>query len=137
MSYWSLFSSNQCIIKQLFRLSFYDIQKNRALGKRYQSWPLAQLITLNIDLDITKTSSNIIVQNNLLFLNFWWQSFEFLSKALSISLNVELYHALLRLDRHDYTFKNKDHKPSVAAHYLLSCMSKICFALHSYEKKSI
>ena len=52
------------IIKQLLDSLFCDILDNQGLGKHYQPRPSARLMILTsilIILDITKTSSNIIV----------------------------------------------------------------------------
>ena len=52
------------IIKQLLNSLFCDILDNQGLGKHYQPRPSARLMILTsilIILDITKTSSNIIV----------------------------------------------------------------------------
>ena len=57
----SLFSSKQCIIKQLLDSVFGYIVNNQGLGKCYQLRLLARLITLTSTLiipGITKTSSN-------------------------------------------------------------------------------
>ena len=59
-----LFSSNQCVIKQLIDSVFFNIRNNQGLGNGYQLQPSARLITLGI----TKTSSNnvlVIVINTL------------------------------------------------------------------------
>ena len=47
----SLFSSNQCIEKQLLD-QFCDILNNQGLSKCYQPWTLAWLITLTSTLII-------------------------------------------------------------------------------------
>ena len=56
-----LFSSKQCIIKQLLDSVFVmsRTESTEGLGKCYQPWPLAWLVTLTstlINLEITKTS---------------------------------------------------------------------------------
>ena len=60
--YLSLFISKQCTNKSVIRFCFcYNYLEKKGLGKRYQPWPSARLITLTstlIILDITKTSSN-------------------------------------------------------------------------------
>ena len=56
-----LFSSKQCIIKQLLDSVFCNILNNQGTGKCYQPRPSARLITVTSSLiipDITKTSSN-------------------------------------------------------------------------------
>ena len=57
-----LFSSKECIIKRLLDLVFVisRTESTEGLGKCYQPWPLAWLVTLTstlINLEITKTSS--------------------------------------------------------------------------------
>ena len=56
-----LFSSKQCIIKQILDSVFVMsiTESTEGLGKCYQPWPLAWLVTLTstvINLEITKTS---------------------------------------------------------------------------------
>ena len=60
----SLFSSKQCIIKQLLDSVFVISEHNQGLSKCYHPRPSARLITLTPILiipDVTKTSSIIIV----------------------------------------------------------------------------
>ena len=48
-------------IKTIIRFGFCEIRNNQSLGKCYQPWPSARLITLTLTLiilNITKTSSN-------------------------------------------------------------------------------
>jgi len=66
---WSLFSSKQCVIKQLLDSVFVISEIIKARGKCYQPRPSAWLVTLTqtfISADITKTSSNNCLLNFLI-----------------------------------------------------------------------
>ena len=60
----SFFSSKQCIIRQfIIRFSVCDIHNYQGLGKCDQPQPSAQLITLNIYIDLAKAKSEAL--NNI------------------------------------------------------------------------
>ena len=89
-----LFSSKQCIIKQLLDSVFSDVLNNQGLGKCHHSQPSARLITLTstlIILDVTKTSSN----NCLLSDKITWLTFEIVSGSWLMDYYSEICFSML------------------------------------------
>jgi len=56
----SIFVFVQCIIKQLFRFGFCDIENNEGLGKKHQPQPSASADNPYLDLDYSGYHKNLI-----------------------------------------------------------------------------